>query len=575
MSNAKIAEMLEEIADMLELEEGVSRFEVLAYRKAAMTIGTLQQDVKEIYEKKGIEGFLELPGIGKTIANSIKEYIEKGTMSKYERLKAKYPIDFPSLTKIQGMGAKKAYKLYKTIGVKDIEGLRRAVEEHKIRDIEGFGEKSEEEIRKGLELLEKGQGRILLGTALPVAEKIVRELLTSRLVEKAIICGSTRRMKETVGDLDILVISGNGEKVMDFVEKIDEVERTVVKGPTKTTVWLKIGISCDVRVVEKGSFGAAVQYFTGSKDHNIKIREIAIKKGYKLNEYGLFDKKGKNLAEGEDEEFIYKKLGLSYIEPEMRENRGEIELAREGKLPNLVKLEDIKGDLHVHSKYSDGADTIEEIAEAAKRLGREYIGMTDHSKSERQAGGMDDAGFKKYFEEIDRLNSKLEGIRILKSGEVDINKNGELDLEKSTLKEMDYVLASVHLNTRMGKEEMTKRIIKALDTGLVSILAHPTGRLINEREPIDFDMEKVLEAAERNNVALEIDSFPNRLDLNDENILKARSYKVKFSIDTDAHRTSHLEFMRLGVGTARRGWLEKERIINAMSYKELMRFFSR
>ena len=574
MENSKIAELFEEIADMLELDAKANRFEPLAYRKAALTIGTMQQDVAEIYAKEGIEGLTKLPGVGKTIAERIVEYLKTGKIQKYEELKKRFPIDFASLTKIQGMGAKKAYKLYKALGIRNLDDLKKAIEEHKIRGVEGFGEKSEEEIAKGIALLEQSSGRMLLGTALPEAEALRDKLLKSGLVERAAICGSTRRMRETVGDLDILVISKKASEVMDFVTSLPEVDHIVVKGPTKTTVWLKIGLSCDFRVIEPESFGAAMQYFTGSKNHNIKVREIAIKKGYKLNEYGLFDKNNKNLVANKEEQEIYRLLGLDYVEPEMREDRGEIELAMEHKLPKLITLQDIQGDLHTHTNHTDGANTLEEMVQAAIKLGRKYIGNSDHSKSEHVAKGLDDAAYGKLFEEVDKLNEKYEGkIKILKSGEVDILKDGSLDLKPSTLEKMDYVIGAVHTNTNMSKEELTKRIVKALNSGYVDILAHPTGRLINEREPMVFDLDTVFQAAADNKVVMEINAFPNRLDLNDENILKARSYKLLFSIGTDSHRTSHLEFMRYGVGTARRGWLTKDEVINTYPLDKLLKLF--
>ncbi len=576
MENSKLAELFDEIADMLELDPKANKFEPLAYRKAALTIGTLQQDIEEIYEKEGIDGLTKLPGVGKTIAERIVEFIKTGKIQKYEDLKKKFPIDFSSLTKIQGMGSKKAFKLYQALGIKNIDDLKQAIAQHKIRGLPGFGEKSEEELAKGIALLEESKGRMLLSTALPEAENLVNKLEESGLVEKAVVCGSTRRMRETVGDLDILLISKKSSEVMDFVTALPEVEHVIVKGPTKTTVWLKIGLSCDFRVIEPESFGAAMQYFTGSKNHNIKLREIVIKKGYKLNEYGLFDKQNRNIAAGEDEHAIYEKLGLQYVEPEMREDRGEIELAARHELPKLIELSDIQGDLHTHTNHTDGANTLEEMAQEALRIGRKYIGNSDHSKSEHVARGLDDSQYEKLFSEIDMLNDKYKGkIKILKSGEVDILKDGSLDLKDKTLEEMDYVIGAVHNNLNMGKDEMTKRVVKALESGHVDILAHPTDRLINEREPIQLDLDKVFESAEANSVALEINAFPNRLDLNDENILKARTYKVKFEIGTDSHRTSHLQFMRYGVGTARRGWLEKDRVINTYPVDKLLKLFRR
>jgi len=575
MYNKQISDMFNEIADMLMLEPGDHSFEVRAYQKAAMTVSTLQEDVGDILNKKGIEGLLALPGVGKTIAERIKEYVATGRMEKYDELKRKYPIDFANLTRIQGLGAKKILKLYKELGVKNIDDLRKAVEGHKISSLESFGEKSEEEIKKGLDMLQSIGGRMLLGTALPEAERIVNKILESELAEKVMIAGSTRRMKETVGDLDILVISQQNEKVMDFVVGLPETENVIVKGPTKTTVQLKIGLTCDFRVIDKKSFGSALQYFTGSKDHNIQVRQIAVKMGYKLSEYGLFDSKGRMIA-GENEESVYGKLGMDYIEPEMREGRGEIELAQKHKLPKLVRLEDIKGDLHTHTNYSgDSSNNVDDLIKEAIRLGRKYIGLTDHTKSEYIAKGMNDKQFENYFGIIDKVISKYgDDIEILKSAEIDILKDGSLDLSRKTLEMMDYRLCAVHTNRNMSREEMTKRIVTALDSGYVDILAHPTGRLINERDPLDMDIDKVFEAAKRNDVIMEINSFPSRLDLNDENIIKAKEYGLKFSLGTDAHRLSHLEFMRFGVGMARRGWLEEKDIINTLGPKEVKKLLA-
>ncbi|MEM3227472.1 MAG: DNA polymerase/3'-5' exonuclease PolX [Candidatus Micrarchaeaceae archaeon] len=576
MKNKMVADIFNEIAAMLSIEETPSsRFEVNAYQKAALTISTMQEPIEDIYAKGGKEALMKLPGVGKGLAERIEEYLLTGKIKKYEDLKKRYPIDFKSLLEIEGMGAKKIVTLYRSLGVKNIEDLKKAIADHKIRDLPRFGEKSEEQLKAGIELLNSSKGRMLLGEALPVAESIVKKILESGLVEKAIISGSTRRMRETIGDIDILALSNNGIKVMDYFSALDDVDRLLVKGDTKTTVWLKIGTSCDLRVIEPQSFGAALQYFTGSKQHNIKVRKIAIKKGYKLNEYGLFDKKGKIIPVS-GEESIYEKLGMQYMPPEMREDRGEVELALEHKIPRLVELGDIRGDLHTHTKETDGANTMEEMAEAAIALKREYIATTNHTKSLKVARGMDEQQFREFFKKVDRLNDKLEGkIRILKGAEMDILKDGSLDLDKSLLKEMDCVLGAVHSSFNMSEEEMTNRIIKALDTGCINILAHPTGRLINGRDAYPLNLEKVLEAAERNGVAMEINSFPNRLDLNDTNIMLASKYKIRFSIGTDSHRTSHLQFMRYGVGTARRGWLQKEKVINALPLEKLLKELSR
>lgn len=574
MANSRIAEIFEEIADMLELDTVDRKFEVIAYRKAAQTIQDLQEPVEDIYAKGGLKALQELPGIGKSTSQHIEEYIKTGRVRKYDELKRRFPIDFNTLTKIPGVGAKKAARLFKELGVKDLGSLKKAIEEHRIMKLEGFGERSEEVILKGILQYESSGGRMLLGRALPEAESIVKSIRESGLVHEVVIGGSTRRMKETVGDLDILVTSDKAGKVMDFISRMREVESVVLKGPTKTTVRLKIGLNCDIRVVEDESFGAALQYFTGNKEHNVKLREIAIGKGYKLNEYGLFDKKNRNVSK-DGEEDIYKRLGMDCMPPEMRENRGEIDLAMKHKLPKLVELKDIKGDLHTHTTASDGSYGIVEMANAAKRLGREYIGISDHSKSEYIAHGLDDRRFVKHLAEIDKANDSVKGIRILKGAEIDILKDGSLDLSNRTMDMMDYTLASVHTSLTMPKDEMTKRIIKAFDSGYVSIWAHPTDRIINAREPIGFDFDKVFEAAERNNVAIEIDAFPERLDLSDENIFKTRKYKLRFCIDTDSHSVDHLSFMRYGIGVARRGWLEKRDVINTMNCNGLLRLLGR
>ena len=418
-------------------------------------------------------------------------------------------------------------------------------------------------------MMESGKGRITLGEALPEAESIIKMLLDTGLVEKAIISGSARRMRETVGDIDILAISDKPEMVMDAFANFNGVSSSIVKGPTKTSVWLDIGISCDLRVIEPKSFGAALQYFTGSKNHNIKVRTIAIKKGFKLNEYGLF---GRNdaLASSLDEEAIYKKLGMQWMPPEMREDRGEVELAKRNMIPKLVEYGSILGDLHTHTKDTDGINSIDEMADAAIRNGLKYFAATNHTKSLRVAKGMNEMQFSKFFKKIDALNTVLDGrIKILKGAEVDILKDGSLDLDRKMLDSMDCVVGAVHSNTNMSENDMTERISKAMDSGFIDILAHPTGRLINEREGYKMDLDVIAECAERNGVALEINSYPKRLDLNDTNIMLASKYKVMFAINTDAHNTEQLSFMRYGVGTARRGWLGSDRILNALPLGKL------
>ncbi len=577
MTNEEISKIFDEIADMMEIEDDgkdTRRFEIRAYRRAAVNIGTLQEDVEDLYAKGGTTALLELPGIGKGLSESIVEFIKTGSIKKYVDLKKKYPVNFTELTKLQGMGSRRIVFLYKNLGIKDMASLKKALESHAVSKLPGFGSKSEAMLLKSIEQYDSSAGRTLLGIALPEAERLKAELDESGFAERVEIAGSIRRMRETVGDIDMLVISEKPEKILDFISGIKVVKRIVLKGKTKITVILRTGISCDIRIVGKNSFGSAMQYFTGSKDHGVKLRQIAIKKGFKLSEYGMFSKNGGKLF-GKTEKEIYNALGLDYVEPEMRENRGEIELAAKHSLPNLVRQKDILGDLHTHTIASDGQASIEEMVAAAHGMKYKYIGISDHTKSEYVARGMDDAKFIRHLKRIDEVAKKYDSICVLKSAEIDILKDGTLDLKKSTIGLMDYTLASIHSYLNMSREDMTKRVIKAFDSGLVGIWAHPTDRLIGSRQPIPINLDKVFEAAKRNNVVMEINSFPTRLDLNDENILRAREFGLKFVINTDSHSTTHLQLMRYGIGTARRGWLEKRDVINTMNYKSALHALSR
>lgn len=577
MYNKIIADMFNEIAAMLSLDDRpTARFEVRAYQKAAMTIGSMQEAIEDAYKKGGLAGLMELPGIGKGIAGSIEEYIKTGKMEKYQYLKKMYPIDMKGLTSIQGLGARKALALYNNLGVKDIPTLKKALSMHKIAKLEGFGEKSEEMIQKGLDLLERSAGRMLLGDALPVAEGIVQKLKDSGLVDEALVAGSARRMKETVGDLDILALSEKADKVMKFFTNLSEIESLIAEGPTKTAVRLKIGINCDLRVIPLENFAGAVQYFTGNKDHNVEVRKIAISKGYKLNEYGLFDKRGR-IFPAKTEEDIYAKLGLQFMPPEMREARGEVKLAQHNALKMPVELKDIKGDLHTHGlDNNNSTDPLEVMANAAMRTGLKYFASTNHTKSLRVENGMDEKQFERFFLQVDKLNKRLDGkIRILKGAEVDILKDGSLDLDAKSLKSMDWVVGSVHSFFNMPEVEMTKRVVMAVESGLISTVGHPTGREMPARDAYKIDLDKVYEAAERNCVALEINAQPRRLDLNDTNIMNASKYKIKFSLGSDAHRTPQFAYMRYGVGTARRGWLTKDRIINTMDLNSILKYLTK
>ena len=576
MKNKELADIFADMASFESLEESENaRFKTRAYQKVAGILDSLQEDIAEIYKKGGVKALMEIPGIGKAIADKIEEYLTTGKIAKYEEYKEKYPIDFKELTKIEGLGTKTALSLYKDLGIKNLADLKDAISKHEISKLPGFGVKSEELLDKGVKQLESSKGRLLLSEALPVAQSIAERLRKSGLADKVEIAGSTRRMRDTIGDIDILAIGTSSGEIMDFFTGLEDVERTVVKGPSKTTVYLKIGTTCDLRVIEPGSFGAAMQYFTGSKDHNIQVRKVAIDNGYKLNEYGLYDRTGK-MVSGVDEQELYNKLGMDWIPPEMRENRGEIELAMKHKLPNLIQYSSLKGDLHTHTKDTDGSNTLEEMVEYAKKYGLEYIATTNHTKSLKVARGMDEARFADYFSKVDRLNEELgKDFHVLKGAEVDILKDGSLDLENKTLREMECVVASVHSNFNMTKDEMTKRVTTALDSGYVNILGHPTGRLINERPPFQIDLEKVAESAEANKVILEINAFPTRLDLKDTDIMLTSKFKVNYAIDSDAHNISHYNVLKYGIGTARRGWLESNRIVNTFDLSKALRMLKK
>ncbi len=565
MKNKEIAEMFFTIADLLDIK-GEIPFKTRAYRMAAQTIADLDEDIEKLVREKKLE---ELPGIGKAIAKKITEYVETGHLEFYEKLKKEIPVGILELLEIPSLGPKKVATLYNKLGIKTVEELKKACEKGKLRDLDGFGEITERNILRGIKLMEKTQGRFLLNLAYENGVRYIDFLKQLSSVNKISIAGSLRRMKETIGDIDILVSSKSPEEVMNHFVEYPKVKQILVKGKTKTSVILEDGIQVDLRVVEEKSFGAALQYFTGSKDHNVILRGIAIKKGFKLNEYGLFEKDTDKYIAGRTEEEVYRKLGLPYIPPELRENRGEIEAGLEDKLPNIIEYNDIKGDLHVHSIWSDGVNSIETIAIEAKKLGYKYIGISDHSQSLHIARGLSEEQVLEKIEEIRRLDDRIDGIRILCGTECDIKQDGSLDYPNSLLKKFDFVIAGIHMGFKMTQEEATSRTIKAMENEYVTIIAHPTGRLIGRREPFDLDMDKIFEKAVETNTYLEINAFPDRLDLNDVNCKRGKEYGVKFVINTDAHSIIHLPYIKYGVATARRGWLERKDVINTMSLKDL------
>jgi len=560
MKNLELAKIFYEIANILEIQD--VQWKPRAYRKAAQSIESLNEDIEIIYEKGGLKALDNIPGVGKGISKKIAEYIETGKIKEYQKLKKKFPVEFMQIPEV---GPKTAKKLYEKLKIKNIKQLKEALKKHKLSKLPGFGEKTEKDILEGIKFYGSGK-RFLLGYILPIARDIKGKLKTLKEVKKIGISGSLRRMKETIRDIDILVSSNNPKKVIDFFTKLDNIKKVTEKGPTKSSIRLKDNIQVDLRVIPDKSFGAALQYFTGDKSHNIALRKIAIRKGLKLSEYGIF--KGKKQVAGSTEEEIYKKLGLKYIEPELRTNTGEIQASLKGKLPSLVKYNDIKGDFHVHTKWSDGSASVEEMAKAAKQFGHKYLGICDHAGRLKIATCLNEKRLLQQIKEIDKINKKIRNFEILKGSEVDILSNGKLAISDKVLKKLDLVSASIHFGF---KKDNTDRILKAMENKYLNIICHPTGRVINRRDPYKIDLGKVFKKAKENNKFLEINSYPDRLDLNDVNVREAISNNAKIAISTDSHNTSQLRFIELGIAVARRGWARKKDILNTYKLGNLKR----
>ena len=565
MKNQLVANILNQIADLLDLK-GEIFFKTRAYRIAAQTIEALDEDIETITKENRL---LEIPGVGEGLAKKIKEIVETGKLDYFERLKKEIPQGLIDLLNIPGLGPKKVAAIYKNLGITTLSELQKAANEGKLRDLDGFGEITEQNIIRGIQLLEKTSGRALLNVAYNNGISYLEYLKKCKYIEKVDVAGSLRRMKETIGDIDILTSSKKPDKVMDFFVSYPEVQQILSKGTTKSSVLLKDNIQVDLRVVESKSYGAALQYFTGSKEHNVTLRSYAIKKGYKLNEYGLFKKDTEKFIAGKNEEEIYKKIGFPYIEPELRENRGEFEAAKNKTLPKLVKYNEVLGDFHVHSLWSDGNDSIDDLAFYAKKMGYSFIGIADHSQSLKIANGLSEEKIDKKIDEIKKLNKKYQDFTILCETECDIKKDGALDYKNKTLKKFDFVYIGIHSNFKLDKNKMTERIIKGMSNDYVDFLAHPTGRLIGKRDPYQVDIEKIIDAAKDTNTILEINAFPDRLDLDDFHSKLAKEKKIRFVLGTDSHSINHLSFMRFGIATARRGWLEKKDILNTHSLEEI------
>jgi len=564
MKNLEVAELLKRIAQLLEIRGDIV-FKFRAYEKAALVIENLDQDIVDVWKQGKLE---DLPGVGVALTEKISEFLDTGKSEYYEKLKKQVPVNMEELGKVAGLGPKTIMKLYKQLNVKNMKDLEKAAKKKKIENIEGLGKVVEENILKSIAFAKSSGDRVLLGPALDIAEQITSILKKFKEVNKIEVAGSLRRRKETIGDIDILITSKNPGKVMDFFTKMDDVEQVLAKGATKASVRLGEGLQADLRVLPEKHFGAALLYFTGSQQHNIALRRIAIRKGMKLSEYGVFLKKGNKLIASKTEQECYKKLGLNYIDPEIREDDGEFST----KLPKLLDYNELQGDLQMHSTYSDGNNSILEMAQAAKKLGHKYICITDHvGLTFKIANSMNKNRVLKQKKEIDKVNKKMKDFTVLQGAEVNIKSDGSMDIFNSVLKDIDIVLGSIHSGFKNPKEQITKRIFKAMENEHVDIIAHPTGRKINVRPSIEFDLDKILDKAKQTNTIMEVNSSPDRLDLKDTHVRAAVKANVKLSIGTDAHEVEQLRNYKLGIATARRGWATEKDIINTNSLKDMLK----
>lgn len=568
MENKSIADIFTQIADILDIQ-GENPFRIRSYRNAARTIEDLSQSLASLVNAgKSLE---DIPGIGKSISEKISEILATEKCNFLEDLRGKIPAGLTELLKLEGLGPKKVKVLYDQLSVDSIDRLEKAALAGRLRNLAGMGLKTEEKILKSIEKYRAGIGRFKLSVGFIYAQALLEYLKKVPGVKRLDPAGSFRRRRETIGDLDILAICSQGCPVMDRFTEYAEVAEVISKGETKSSVRLKGGLQVDVRVLQEESYGAALHYFTGSKAHNIAVRDRAKEKGLKVSEYGVFRSQDEKRIGGAKEEDVFKAVGLPYIPPELREDRGEIQAAAKGMLPKLIELEDIQGDLQMHTTATDGKNSIQEMAARAKELGYAYIAITEHSKAVRVAGGLDEKGLAQQFKEIEKTNAQLVGICILKGVEVDILTDGSLDLKDDILKEGEVVLASVHSRFNMEEGEMTRRIIKALKNPHVDILAHPTGRLILEREAYKVNLKEVIQAAIDYGVILEINAYPDRLDLRDVDARLAKEMGAKLAISTDAHSVAQLDLMKFGVFTARRGWIEAQDVVNTLPLQELLK----
>ena len=568
--NATVAAVFEQIADLLDIQ-GANPFRIRAYRNAARTIGTLGSDIKAMLEKGA--DLRDLPGVGDDLAAKIREIVETGKSAFLERLQKQVPPAVTELLRIPGLGPKRVRRLYEDLDVQSLEQLLRAAHDGRIRELPGFGEKTESRIVEAAQAQLSKARRFKLAVAAQYAEPLVAYLRGTPGVGQVVIAGSFRRMRETVGDLDILVTAQSSGKVMERFVQYEDVREILSQGDTRGSVVLKCGLQVDIRVVAPASFGAALHYFTGSKAHNIAIRRLAQEKGLKVNEYGVY--RGARRIAGETEQSVYASVGLPYIEPELREDHGEIEAARTGRLPELVELAELKGDLHAHSTASDGHDSIRDMALAARARGLSYLAITDHTRRLTVAHGLDPVRLSRQIDLIDLLNRDLSGITVLRGTEVDILEDGSLDLPDSILSRLDIVVAAVHSNFNLSRSQQTQRILKAMENPYVSMLAHPTGRLIDEREPYDADMPRIIRKARAAGCHLELNAHPERLDLLDSHCRMAKGEGVLVSVNSDAHSVPEFDNLRFGVGQARRGWLEEKDVLNTRPLAQVRKLLKR
>jgi DNA polymerase (family 10) len=561
VDNAQIGRALREMALFLEME-GVP-FKPRAYEKAALAVESLERPLSELAAEGGLRGICSVPGVGKGIGRKIEDLLRDGRIPELEQLRVATPVDVLELTRIEGLGPKHARVLYEELGVRSVADLEKACREGRVRELPHFGEKSEQNLLRGVELLKQSRGRHPLGEVWALAHEIESRLRALPGVERASVAGSLRRRRETIGDLDFLAVSSRPEAVMRAFVRMPEVVHVHARGATKTLVRLAHGIDADLRVVPAKSFGAALLYFTGSKDHNVALRKLAQSRGLKLNEYGVFE--GERPVAGRTEEEVYAALGLPEIAPELREDRGEIEAAQAGRLPELIAPGALRGDLQTQTSWTDGAASIEEMVDAARALGLEYIAITDHTRDLPMARGLDEKRLREQAAAIRRLDAKLRGFRVLAGAEVNIRRDGSLDVDDAALAELDVVGAAVHSHFGLPRAEATRRVVRAMENPHVDVLFHPTARSLGRREPLALDMGAVIAAAKRTGTALEIDAMPDRLDLGDENVRRAVAAGVALVIDSDAHQPSQLRFAEeFGVGVARRGWARAADVLNTL-----------